>query len=87
MLFAIPQAFSPPLASLCPGAPPRSASARYCGVGAGRRFCGALWMHGYSAVPECGMEVVFVRCRRLLKYIIYEILHRKERKGRKAGAV
>jgi hypothetical protein len=33
------------------------------------------------------MEVVFVRCQRLLKYIIYEMLHRKERKGRKAGAV
>ena len=44
-------------------------------------------MNGYPAVPECGMEVVFVRCRRLLKYIIYEILHRKERKGRKAMAV
>ena len=27
-------------------------------------------MNGYPAVPECGMEVVFVRCRRLLKYII-----------------
>jgi uncharacterized protein (DUF2062 family) len=33
------------------------------------------------------MEVVFVRCRRLLKYIIYEILHHKEREGRKAMAV
>ena len=44
-------------------------------------------MNGYLAVPECGMEVVFVRCRRLLKYIIYEILHRKEREGRKAMAV
>ena len=44
-------------------------------------------MHGYPAVPECGMEVVFVRCRRLLKYITYEILHRKGRKGRKASAV
>jgi hypothetical protein len=30
------------------------------------------------------MDVVFVRCRRLLKYIIYEILRRK---GRKAMAV
>jgi len=44
-------------------------------------------MNGYPAVPECGMEVVFVRCRRRLKYIIYEILHRKDRKGRKASAV
>ena len=44
-------------------------------------------MNGYPAVPECGMEVVFVTRRRLLKYIIYEILHRKERKGRKASAV
>ena len=41
-------------------------------------------MNVYPAVPECGMEVVFVRCQRLLKYIIYEILHRK---GRKASAV
>jgi hypothetical protein len=54
-------------------------SARYCGVGGGRRFCGTLLMNGYPVVPECGMEVVFVRCRWLLKYIIYEILHRKER--------
>jgi len=52
--------------------------------GAGWRFYGALWMNGYPAVPECGMEVVFVRCRRLLKYIIYEILHHK---GRKASAL
>ena len=44
-------------------------------------------MNEYPVVPECGMEVVFVRCRRLLKYIIYEILHRKERKVRKASAV
>ncbi|NOR48579.1 MAG: hypothetical protein GQ533_11145 [Methanosarcinaceae archaeon] len=44
-------------------------------------------MNGYPAVPECGMEVVFVRCRWLLKYIIYEILRRKERSGRKASAV
>ena len=28
------------------------------------------------------MEVVIVCCRQLLKYIIYEILHRKERKAR-----
>ena len=41
-------------------------------------------MNGYPAVPECGMEVVFVRCRRLLKYIVYEMLRRK---GRKAMAV
>ena len=44
-------------------------------------------MNGYPAVPECGMEVVFVRCRQLLKYIIYEIQYRKEREGRKAMAV
>jgi len=37
--------------------------------------------------PGCGMEVVFVRCRQLLKYIIYEIFHHKERSGRKASAV
>jgi len=72
--------------SLCPGAPLDLLN-RPCGVGAGRRFYGASWMHGYPAVPECGMEVVFVRCQRLLKYIIYEIRHRKDRKGRKASAV
>jgi len=44
-------------------------------------------MNGYPAVPECGMEVVFVRCQRLLKYIICEMVHRKDRKGRKASAV
>jgi hypothetical protein len=33
------------------------------------------------------MEVVFVRSRQQLKYIIDEILHRKDRKGRKASAV
>jgi len=33
------------------------------------------------------MEVVFVRCQRLLKYIICEMVHRKDRKGRKASAV
>jgi hypothetical protein len=41
-------------------------------------------MHEYPAVSECGMDVVFVRCRRLLKHIIYEILRRK---GRKAMAL
>jgi len=60
-------------------------SARPCGVGAGRRFCGATWMHGYPAVRGCGVDVVLVSCRRLLKYIIYEILHRKERKARAVG--
>ena len=44
-------------------------------------------MNGCPAVPECGMEVVFVRCLRLLKYIICEILHCKDRNGRKASAV
>ena len=56
-------------------------------VGAGRRFCGHLWLHGYAAVPVCEVYVVLVSCRWLLKYIIYEILHRKERKVRKAMAV
>ena len=41
-------------------------------------------MNGYPAVPECGMEVIFVRCQLLLKYIIYEILCRK---GREASAI
>jgi len=58
-----------------------------CAGLAGRRFRGALWMNGYPAVRGCEVDVKFVRCRRQLKYIIYEILHRKERKGRKASAV
>jgi len=62
--------FSP---SLHLGAPSRSAHTCPCGVGAGRRFSGAMWMNGYPAVPECGMDVVFVRCRQLLEYIIYVI--------------
>ena len=71
----------PPLAFTLPGCPVLICSACPCGVGAGVRFCGALWMNGCPAVCGCGMEVVFVRCRRLLKYIIYEILHRKEPKA------
>ncbi len=30
-------------------------------------------MNGYPAVPECGLEVVFVCCRQQLKYIINEM--------------
>jgi hypothetical protein len=44
-------------------------------------------MYGYPAVQGCGVDVVSVSCRRLLKYINHEILHRKGRKGRKAMAV
>ena len=44
-------------------------------------------MHGYSAVRDCEVDVMLVSCRRLLKYIVYEMLHRKERKERKAIAV
>ena len=51
------------------------------------RYCGVSWMHGYPAVRGCGVDVVSVSCQRLLKYINHEILHRKERQGRKAMAV
>ena len=47
---------------------------------------GAMWMHGYPTVPECGTEVVFVSCLQLLKYIIYEILLRKDRKASAVGS-
>ena len=30
-------------------------------------------MNGCPAVPECGVDVVFVSCRRLLKYIVRDI--------------
>ena len=63
----------PPLAFTLPGGPSRSAPPALVVWGAGRRFYGATWMHEYPAVPECGMEVVFVRCRWLLKYINYII--------------
>jgi len=42
------------------------------------------WVSGGQG---CEVDVMLVSCRWLLKYIIYEILHRKERKGRKAKAV
>jgi hypothetical protein len=48
---------------------------------------GASLIHRYPAVCGCGIDVLFVSRRQLLKYIIYEILHRKERLGRKAMAV
>jgi hypothetical protein len=64
---------APPLAFTLPGCPSRSAPSALVVWGASRRFCEALWLPGYLAVPECGMEVVFVRCRQLLKYIIYFI--------------
>ena len=72
--------------SLCQGARPDLLHLPlWCG--GWQALFGASLMHGYPVVPECGMEVVFVRCQWLLKYIIYEILHRKDRKGRKASAV
>ena len=63
----------PPLSITLPGCPSRSAPPALVVWGAGRRFYGASWMNGYPAVPECGMKVVFVRCRRQLKYIIKEM--------------
>jgi len=77
----------PPLSpSLCQGARPGLLPPHLWCVGWQALF-GASLMHGYPVVPECGMEVVFVRYRPLLKYIIYEILYRKDRNGRKASAV
>lgn len=55
------------------GCPHTICTTRSCGEGAGRRFYGALRMNGYPAVPECGVDVVFVSRRRLLKYIIKEM--------------
>ena len=63
----------PPLTSTLPGCPYRSAPSALVVWGLGRRFNGASWLHGFPAVPRCGMVVVFVRCRRLLKYIKKEI--------------
>ena len=60
-------------------------SARPCGEVAGRRFCGTSWMHGYPTVWGCEVDVISVSCRRQLKYNFYVIMHRKERKGRKAN--
>ena len=77
--YAIRFSCCPISSPLHPGAPFRSAPAALDGVGAGRRFNGASLMHGYPAVQECGMEVVFVRCRQRSKYINYEILCCKER--------
>jgi len=77
-----PALLPPPLAFTPRGCPSLSAPPAFVvGVGAGRRFFGALWMNEYPPFPGCGMYVVFVRCRRLLKYIIYEILHHKEPKA------
>ena len=53
------------------GARSCSAHASPWGVGSGRCFCIASQMRGFTAVPECGVDFVFVRCRWLLKYINY----------------
>ena len=68
----------PPLPSLCLGGRP-DLLRPHLWCGSWQALFGASRMHEYPAVPECGMEVVFVRCRRLLKYIIYEMLRREER--------
>ena len=58
--------FSPHPFFRSPAAPSRLHSARVpvpicftrtCGVGAGRRFCGALWMNGYPAVFWCEVRM------------------------------
>jgi hypothetical protein len=58
----------------------RSAPARSCGVGAGRRFYSATWRHWYPLVSGCEVDVMLVRCQWLLKYNFNEILHHNERK-------
>ena len=69
-LFGSPAAPLSP--SLCPGAPPDLLRLPlWCG--GWQAIFGASLMYGFPAVPECGMEVVFVSCRRLLKYIIKEM--------------
>jgi len=48
-------------------------SIRPCGVGGWQAL---LWCRVDAWIfggPGCGMEVVFVRCRRLLEYIVYDI--------------
>jgi len=50
--------------------PVQICSTRPCGVEAVMYFYGATWMHGCSAVRGCEVNVMFVSCRRLLKYII-----------------
>ena len=65
--------FQPPLLSPPPWCPPRSASARPCVAGAGRRFCGALWMHGYPTVQGCEVNVMWLAADGHIKYIIYVI--------------
>ena len=79
MLFAIPQVFSSPLSpSLCPGAPPDLLRPPLWY----EDWQALLWCHVNSCVSGglgCEVDVMFVSCRRLLKYIMYEILHRKER--------
>ena len=76
----------PPPATDCPGCPSCFAPARLFGVGTDRRFCIASHMRGVTAVLGCKVDVLLVSCQWLLKYINYEILHRKERNGRKAMA-
>ncbi|MCD4799888.1 MAG: hypothetical protein K8R19_12895, partial [Methanosarcinales archaeon] len=62
-----------PLSPLCPGARPRLAPPDFVVWGAGRGFRGALWMHRYPAVRGCKVDVMFVSCRRLLKYILKDM--------------
>jgi len=51
---------APPLAFTPPGCPPPVCSTLPCGVGAGSRFRGALWMHGYPAVRGCEVKAIAV---------------------------
>jgi len=44
-------------------------------------------MHGYPAVWGCDVDIMSASCRRLLKYNFYEMIHRKEREGRKANPI
>ena len=39
----------------------------------------------YQVVPGCEVDVMLFGCRKLLKYKLDVIMHRKEREGRKAN--
>ena len=74
------------------GCPSRSAPPSPVVWGAGRRFTGASWMHEYPAVQGCGVDVVLVSCRRLLKYkindiFIYVLAHTPATAAREGGNV
>ena len=64
--------FLPPLSRLhSTWVPVQICSIRSYGVGAGRRFYGATWMHRFPVVPGCEVDVMLVAASELrLKYDI-----------------